>query len=181
VIDGIDLLGSDEPLHFDWDLDGFLNRDADAPVQAPAANPVLEDFQYLYSPPQFVLVQPLPDADEDFWIGRLEASGGPGRRGEYELWWMAPFNPNKPYDTTWRLARSNGQPFLDWQFQEGIQDAVVMIANGGKISAKSKKTIRSFVRRWRQALGHGDDANGQFPVIDGDEDMDIPANEAGMN
>jgi hypothetical protein len=183
VLDGIDLLGDEDDLEFDWDLDSFMNRDEDAPVVVAEDedNQLLGDFAYKYDPGQYVLIQPLPGAEAEFWLGRLEAAGGPDRRGEYEVWWMSAFNDSRPYDTTWNLERHNGQPFLDWQFEEGVQDAVVMISNGKKISARSKKTIRSFVARWQQAGGQGDDANAQFAVIDGDDDMEIPANEAGMD
>ncbi len=47
--------------------------------------------------------------------------------------------------------------------------------------AKSKRTIRSFIDQWKQADGRGDDANAQFAVIDGDDDMATPANEGGMD
>ncbi len=41
----------------------------------------------------------------------------------------------------------NRQPCLDWQFEEGIQDAVVMISGGKKISACQVQENNSIVYR----------------------------------
>jgi hypothetical protein len=152
VLAGIDSLCDPTPLPFNWDLSKVICWDPAAqPAVALGDNIVEEPFPYKYEAQEFVLIKPTPGAAESFWLARLQAVGGPNRRGEYEVWWLKPYNAAKPYETTWNpLYREGRQPWLDWQFEEGIQDAVPMVANGKKLSKVYAKIIMSFVTRWAQ-------------------------------
>jgi hypothetical protein len=85
------------------------------------------------------------------------------------LWWYRSIRPFGTYNL-WCDARK--KPMVDWQLESSIQDSVVMVSDGKKLNAASKRIIRSFLQRWQQDSDEeeGDLEPEELPV---NEEMDI--------
>jgi hypothetical protein len=175
VLRGVDSLGDEADLEFDWDLSRLLNRDGGA------ANVVVDDdekadddeesFAYKYQLTTVVMIRPLSD-DLSFWLGKVVSLGDGDRSGQYEVWWL---EAQRMYGT-YHLCYRNNKPLMDWQSEDSIQDSVVMVANGKKLNAKSVKLIGNYMQRWKQAVeeeaAQGDLEPDVFPSDDDDINMD---------
>jgi hypothetical protein len=154
VLAGVDSLSSEEELPFDWDLSAVLNWDSDRAAErleeAKRANEADIPFDYKYATQTVCLVKPTDSVDE-FWLTLIIALGNSDHRGEYEVWWLTPFNKNKPYTTTYHPLKVNRVAMVGWEYEESLTDDVGMVAHGKKISVRSQKTIKEWVRRWEQA------------------------------
>ena len=150
VLAGVDSLGDEADLPFNWDLSRLLNYDvadahemADDDEKAVDAN---DKFAYKYALDTIVLIRPRVLGDS-FWLGKVVNLGGePDHVGEYEVWWME----SATEFGTWKMSRANRKPLMDWQPEESIQDSVVMVSNEKKLHKKSMKLIRDYMERWKQ-------------------------------
>jgi hypothetical protein len=118
--------------------------------EAKHANEAEIPFDYKYATQTVCLVKPSDSVDE-FWLTLIIALGNSDHRGEYEVWWLTPFNKNKPYTTTYHPLKVNRVAMVGWEYEESLTDDVGMVAHGKKISVRSQKTIKEWVRRWEQA------------------------------
>jgi hypothetical protein len=127
---GLDSLGDEAELPFDWDLSRLLNFD---PAGAPAVmddgddgkqelQDGADEFAYQYKLDTVVFLRPMNNAALSFWLGKVVRLGEGDHLGEYELWWFKskrPFGVYHPWYTTKR------KPMVDWQLESSIQDSVV--------------------------------------------------------
>ena len=151
VLAGVDSLGQDEDeLPFDWDVTRLLNWDGshlralEMDDDEKACPP---PHVYEYAVDRVILVKPFADAANEFWLAQILSHGEGDRVGEYEVRW---YSCNRDYGTYHYSKNHRTVAAADWIYEEAVQDSVTMIDGGKKLSAKSKRTVESFVERWDQ-------------------------------
>jgi hypothetical protein len=173
VMEGVDTLGDETPLPFAWDLSRVINW---RPENANMENDEKQNeqpFAYVYELNDVVLMRPLPGSEASFWIGRIAGLGDGVRSGEYQVWWLS---ARRPFGTYSPSYDHRNEPVLEWQFQESIQDDVVMIAAGKKLSAASVTSIKHWMDRWTQEAADNmneDENPDSDSASDGDGMVDV--------
>jgi hypothetical protein len=166
VLAGVDSLGNEDDLPFNWDLSRLLNFDAQAMVDDDMKQAEDEaKFAYKYELDTIILVRPTgADAGEEpFWLAKVVSFGTDAEHmGQYEVWWM---QATRRFGT-WRLSRNNRKPLMDWLLETSIQDCVRMVKGGKKLRKKSVTLIKKFMERWKQEAEEvvGDLEPGEMPV-----------------
>jgi hypothetical protein len=173
VLAGVDSLGDPTDLEFNWDLSRCMSWDPDAdgaPMQeVKDEDIVLGPFPYQYPVGECVLFKPTVGAEDAFWVGLIMSLGldAEGRRGEVEICWLS---ARKDYGTYNKRLDAQKRPMMDWQYDEAIQDNLLMVSHGRKISARSVTAISHWIERWAQDdIVDGND--GRAPGSDDDEDQ----------
>jgi hypothetical protein len=173
VMAGVDSLCDEDDLPFNWDLSRLLNWDADAhdvmldnDEKEVGAD---EDYAYEYELDTIVIMKPVAGDPLPFYLGKIVNLGEGDRAGEYEVWWME----SKNVYGTYNLAVDHRKkPMVDWQFEESVQDSVVMVAGGKKLDRKSIRLIKSWMQRWKQE-DEEEDVGLEPESLPSDEEMDI--------
>jgi hypothetical protein len=170
VMAGVDTLGDEAPLPFAWDLSRVINFRPENADMKDDGKQEEESFDYVYELNDVVLLRPLPGSETSFWIGRIAGLGDGVRSGEYQVWWLS---ARRPFGTYSPSVDHKNEPVLEWQFQESIQDTVVMISQGRKLSAASVTAINHWIDRWAQeaADNMNEDENPDSDSESGDEGM----------
>jgi len=162
VLNGVDSLGDEADLPFNWDLRRMMNFDADAhrpPADARGADGVgqedeLEPHDYEFKEGDVILMKPGPNADQRFYLGEIVALGEGDRAGEYEVWWLEPSGVDEW--TGWRRKVKGRTRMTDWQYWQACQCLVNMTNENHpnrsrNVFKRSKKEIEDFIERWAAA------------------------------
>jgi hypothetical protein len=172
VLAGVDSLGDDDDLPFNWDLSRLLNWEENI---GDGVEPVEEKdgagdemYDYPYGLATIVLMKPPPDDLLPFWLGKVVALGEGDRLGEYQIWWMV----SKKIYGTYHRSYIRKRPNLDWVFAESVQDDLTMKTKGKKLDAKSRKLVQKWLERWKQEEEE-DDGYLEPAVLSDNEDMDL--------
>jgi hypothetical protein len=167
VLEGVDSLGDEAGLPFNWDSSRLANWKADGAdddmVDDESADEKVDDaaeHAYKYSVGDVVLLKPPPGAAKKFWLGMVVGLGEGMRVGEYEVVWLVAARDFGTY-------RQSRVPAIEWQFEESVQDSVKMISEGKKLSATSVTLVNAYVERWAV----------QDAQVTDDEDNDASASD----
>jgi hypothetical protein len=172
VIEGMESVGDPDDLEFDWDLSQLLNYEA--PLDLPDGDEDMADgadpaHQYEYELDQVLLLKPPPGGANDFWLAKVVGLGVGNNEGQYQVYWM---HAAKDYGLYSHTTDSQGNPCLDWVWEEAVQDNVLMRSHGRRLTARAVLTIQNFVMRWHQGDHPELDEFGLDPDASENEVMD---------
>jgi hypothetical protein len=159
VITGVESLGDEDDLPFDWTLSRLLNWSA--PIPGALGNAELEDdaadeHSYEYPVDTICLVRPNGDGPRKFWLCKLVGLGEGARLGEYEVQYYQKQGSLEENFGRFKLINLRVNP-LTWLFETDLQDPVVMVSNGERLSERSKTRVLHWIDRWAQDAADPED------------------------
>jgi hypothetical protein len=176
VIEGMESVGDDAALPFNWNLKQLLNYEAPENEEMKESDDEEIDHiphAYEYEVETVVLLKPPEDADRTFWLAKVVALGEDNNEGEYQVYWM---HTNKDYGLYTYEKDAQGRPSMDWVWEQSVQDKVVMCRKGRKLTARSKNLVRNWVERWTQERNIAQDdfdiEPGEPLEVEIDQDVD---------
>jgi hypothetical protein len=150
VIEGMESVGNEDALPFNWDLSKLLNYEEPENVEMKDSDDdaeVAQPHPYEYELETVVVLKPEEESKNAFWLAKVVALGEDNHEGEYQMYWM---QSKKDYGLYDYVRNSEGRASLDWVWEEAVQDRVGMCRKGRQLTAKSKVLVENWVERWSQ-------------------------------